>query len=98
MDFPLDINKRGLVIGMDELQQTVEILLKTPKGEMLQSPTLGAEFSVHVGDVDVLEVGVRETLKQIPGVVVNSCSLQGDLVTVEITYNDEIVKFQFNIE
>lgn len=98
MDFPLDLNTGVFISSMDEFRQDVEILLKETIGNFMQSPQLGAKFSIHCGDELLIKTGVEETLNQIQGVQVQSCTVQNNEVLVEVKYKDNIVNFQFSVD
>ena len=97
MDFPLNLIQNAPVLGMDELKQDIELILTEFKGSFLQSCSLGAEFSPHVENEDIIRVGIRKTIEQLRGIKVIDIQMQLPEVTVEVKYMDDVVKFQFNL-
>ena len=96
MDFPINLSKY-FIQGMDEFKQTVELILKNPVGNFYQSLSIGALFSVHSSQNQIID-GCVKTLQSIPGVTVMSCQFQGTDILAQISYRDRITNFIFSIE
>lgn len=99
MDFPLKLDTPNpqFALGIDEFKQVVTMLLKTPVRKFFQSMELGSMAPIH-GSEDVMEVGIRETIKQIPNTEIVSLLIDGDVVDLVLKYKDDIVNFQYSIE
>lgn len=98
MDFPLELNKAtSFASSIDEFTQDVTILLKNPVRKLFQSISLGSKVPIH-GSYDLIEFGVRETIKQIPNTDIQSLSIEDNIVFLSLIYMDEIVNFKFSVE
>ena len=95
MELPLDLKRCEFISGKEELYQTIDLILKNQIGSFLQSPELGAWFSVHQSDEDILRVQVENTIKQIGSVKLHSVKVDRDMTNIEINieYNSELLSF-----
>lgn len=99
MDLPVLLEKMTFVSAMDELKQTIVVLLKNPRFSFLQSPHIGSFVSIHATDQDEIETGIKNTLEEIPDLVVNLVELQDESnVLVNVTYRGNVQQFTFNID
>lgn len=99
MDLPVLLEKLSFVSSLDELRQTIVVLLKNYRGSFLQDTAIGSFISVHATDVDEIEDSIHRTLEQIPDLVVNQVQvLDESNVQVSITYKGNIEQFSFNID
>lgn len=100
MDFPIDITTKEFVKGISEFRQVVLLILKNQITMFYQGMDVGSKVPQH-GPESLLEYGIRETLKQIPGAELDSYSSEesGSSVKVFITvrYNGDIEEFEFSV-
>lgn len=97
MDYPIDLVSCKYVYGREELQQNVELLLTNSIGQFLQSGSLGSRFAIHSTDTEELEEGVRATLEEIEYIEIKSVKAVNNNIEAVITYNGEIINFQYPI-
>lgn len=97
MDFPIDLNRGAFITGIDEIKQDIYILLTETAGNFLQSPSLGAKFSVHQEDPSLLEYAIDQTLKVINGITVNLIKVELPDVVINITYKGEDIEIKLNL-
>ena len=96
MDFPINLSTT-FVVGLDEFKQTLVVLFQNGIGTFLQSRDVGSKVPEHSGSEDLIELGVMETAEQIPGVTVESISVQLPTVRCTVKYKDEIINFTFSV-
>lgn len=99
VDFPLDLDsKRSLVKDTERVRQEVFIRLKNVVGSFVQAGDVGAHFSIHGSNDSELSVGVRATLEQIEDITINRIQVYNHVVSVDVTYNDNIFSYNLNYE
>lgn len=97
MDLPEYLEDGKFVNSTEEIKQTMSLLLRNSCGRFCQSPILGSRVALHSVDKDEVIEGVRETLAQIPGVVITSCRYVQDEVLVLYRYKGEPNEFIFSV-
>lgn len=100
MDFPIrliDGIDQEFVYGLEELRQSIYLLLKTDFGTFLQSPALGNRASAHTSDMDVLEVGITRCIEQIAGCSCSGVTISGGFIYVSVRYRGDVQNFNYSI-
>ena len=93
MELPLNLEKCEFINGIEEVKQTLSLMLKNDLGSFLQSAEIGARYSVHSEDLIAIQLGIEATLRNFPAVTVNSVVVENNQFIVNITYLSE----NFNI-
>lgn len=98
MDLPLKLNGNAtLVTGVDELKQSLYLILKNPIKTWYQSCSVGSRVALHSSDVMALKLDVQDTLKQLSGVTVVSVVVEDLYITIRLNYNGRELEESFKI-
>lgn len=99
MDFPLAL-RETFAYGNEEFRQVLTLLFKEQIGSFLQSPKLGATFSIHTDNTDALQFAVEHTLEQIGNVELEKLDIYPNRneVFLSVRYQGRIENFQFEVE
>ena len=99
MDLPAILEDMEFVSSSNEIKQVIKLLLLNQKGTFFQSYKIGSLIGIHSSDVDEIEEGIRQTLAQIPDLVVQKVSMiTFDNFEVTINYKGNVEQFTFNID
>lgn len=102
MDFPLILETCEFVDEVDQLKQSISLILKNVVGSFIQDHKIGALFDVHVFDYALIHAGTYQALSVLP-IEVQSVSVQPPLdedlsqecrIDVAYLYNNELSIFR----
>ncbi len=102
MDFPLVLETCEFVDDVEQLKQSISLILKNVVGSFIQDFRIGALFDVHVFDYAMIHAGVYQSLSILP-IEVQSVSVQPPLsegnteecrIDVSYIYNNELSTFK----
>lgn len=96
MDLPLQLEQMSFVDSLEELKQTIYIMLKTNIGEFIQNPTMGSWIDIHSTDEDLVKESIRTTLEQIPGLTTLQVAQTEDYYRVVVRYRGDVEEFSFD--
>ena len=85
MDFPQTLGPNW-VYSIDEVKQSVELIIKNAVGSFLQDHILGTNISIHTDDPRMIEVSVQESLSRIKFIRVDSVRMVDNTLFIIITY------------
>lgn len=98
MDLPINLTANAtFVTGVEELRQDLYLLLKEPIGSWYQSAKTGSRVGLHSSDAEMLRDSVKDTLKQILGIKVDTVQVVGDDVFIRLSYNGRELEEVFNV-
>lgn len=96
MDLPVKLNGNAtFVTGVDELRQSIYLVLKEPIRTWYQSCSVGSRVALHTSDVLALKTDVQDTLKQIKGVTVVLVDVRDIYITIKLNYNGRELDYTF---
>ena len=85
------------VYGLQELQNSLYLLLKTIKGRFLQNINLGTIAVPHTVEDEFVESAVVRCCEQIQGCSCESVGLIDDFIVVRVTYQGRVEEFSFSV-
>lgn len=97
MDISIDLSK-GYISGKEELYQNIALVLKEPIGRFLQSPNMGATFSIHQAEESDLRDAVAKTIAQIDFVSVENVVVNLPNILVDISFKGDVFQYKYTVE
>lgn len=99
MDLPIILDGNAtFAMGVEELRQSLYLLLKEPIMTWYQSCRVGSRIVLHSSDVMELKLEVQDTLKQLNGVEVVNVDVVGNRVTIQMNYNGRELEESFDVQ
>lgn len=85
------------VYGIDELKNSLYLLLKTIKGRFLQNINLGTTAVPHTVEDEFVESAVVRCCEQIQGCSCESLGYIDDFIVVRVIYQGRVEEFSFSV-
>lgn len=95
--FPEVGSNLEFVYGMEELKNSLYLLLKTVKGRFLQNINLGTTAVPHTVEDEFVESAVVRCCEQIQGCSCEEVGFIDDYIVVRVTYQGRVEEFSFSV-